>query len=213
MVSPYRAGQPPKNLDCPRCAKPLPPTDVAACLHGCGTWISQFAATELLDETDMRLDPVTRWWRVRSPCPICREQMQLYGDDPGLLQGCAQHGFFIDADTIEHTGLAKGIDVAAIERKRADVERVQAERERLAEVAERRRQLELQKERAESELRKKLEAMNAEDRAKHAAAQRQAQVARLMSAGATAALADYILELEERIHTLERYLRRASADS
>lgn len=126
-MSPYRGGEL-AELPCPRCKKTkLPPLDVAPCSKCGGMWVTAFAATEVLE--DLRPDPVTRWWRVREPCPDCGDKMTLYGAEPGLFQGCELHGYFIDADTVEHTKLGRGIDHAALERKRADRVRVDAERE------------------------------------------------------------------------------------
>lgn len=123
-MDPYRV-VPAEPLPCPRCKQPLPPLDVARC--ACGTWVSAFAAELVLTDEDRRRDPVKRWWRVLEPCPRCDDKMGLYGSEPGLLQGCELHGFWIDADTIAHTGLGRGVDVEAIERKRADPDEVDAE--------------------------------------------------------------------------------------
>jgi hypothetical protein len=203
MVSPYRAGEPPKAPTCPRCKKALPATDVAQCAKGCGTWVSQFASTEVLTDDDRKPDPVTRWWRVREPCPLCSEKMTLRGQDPGLLQGCDQHGFFIDADTIQHTGLARGVDIAALERKRADSGRVEAEREALAEAAEKERQQKIEIERKEALLHGKVEAMNAEDAAKY---DRRINLIKLGAGGLSMTVVTYILDLEDRVARLERRL-------
>ncbi|HEX4422781.1 MAG TPA: hypothetical protein VH165_32925 [Kofleriaceae bacterium] len=118
------------ELGCPRCKHArLPPLEVAACPSGCGLWVSAFASTEVLDEVERRADPITRWWRVREPCPICSEKMLLRGRDDAYFQGCDGHGFWIDTDTIQHTGLARGINQARLERKRSDEARMVAERE------------------------------------------------------------------------------------
>lgn len=115
---------------CPRCKKALPPLDVATCGTGtCGTWVSAFAAPVVLTDTDRKPDPVTRWWRVRAPCPICSDKMLLHGSEPGLLIGCAGHGYWIDADTVAHTGLARGVDQAALDKLRDDSSAVDAARE------------------------------------------------------------------------------------
>ncbi len=149
-MDPYRGSQPPE-LACPRCKKRLPPLDVASCACG-GVWVTAFAATEVLDPRTLRADVVTRWWRVREPCPECGEQMLLRGEEPGLFQGCDLHGYFIDADTVEHTRLARGIDYAALERKRADERRVDAEREARLQEAQRRAIEKAERERREAEL-------------------------------------------------------------
>lgn len=150
-MNPYR-GEAHRALACPRCEEVLPPTDVAACSHGCGTWVSQFASTEVLTEADRKPDPVTRWWRVRAPCPLCGKQMTLRGDDPGLLQGCDLHGYFIDADTIKHTGLRRGVDEAALARKRSDTPRTEAEEAKLLLAYEEEMQRQAAIERREAEL-------------------------------------------------------------
>jgi hypothetical protein len=135
-MSAYRS-QPPAELPCPRCKKKnLPALDVTTCACG-GVWVSAFAASEVLTAVDRKPDPVTRWWKVREPCPACGEQMLLFGNDPGLLQGCAVHGYFVDGDTVAHTGLARGVDLEALERKRQDPQRVEAEREEGERVANR----------------------------------------------------------------------------
>jgi predicted RNA-binding Zn-ribbon protein involved in translation (DUF1610 family) len=149
-MSPYRGGVA-AELSCPRCGKPLPPLDVATC--DCGTWLTAFAARHLLTDEERRANRVTRWWRVRAPCPMCGEKMLLRGVEPGLFQGCDGHGYWIDADTVEHTSLAGGVDLEELERKREDpevVEAVREERERaeLGRAAERE-----QKERANAQAR------------------------------------------------------------
>jgi hypothetical protein len=128
-MSPYR-GSELVELSCPRCRKQkLPALDVATCAGCNGVWVSAFAATEVLSAEELRPDPVTRWWRVREPCPSCGEKMVLRGIEPGLFQGCDLHGYFVDGDAVEHTRLAKGIDYEALDRKRQDDRRVQAERD------------------------------------------------------------------------------------
>ena len=176
----YRDTENRDPLHCPRCQKQLPPVDVAAC--ACGTWVTAFAASEVLAAEELAVNPLIRWWRIRAPCPICGEKMALRGVDPWFLQGCERHGFWIDADTIEHTRLG-GADLGAVARKyndpvRADAERARleglelaaaAERERvqLAEAAEREREAQ---ERADSahEAHRKAEAIQLETRAQEA---------------------------------------------
>lgn len=141
--------EPPRvEIACPRCKKKkLPPTEVAAC--DCGVWVTMFAASVVLSARDVRPDPVTRWWRVREPCPVCKEQMALCGDEPGLLQGCPLHGYWIDADTITHTTLAAGVDHAALDAKRTDEAAVAAERERLLKLEQARDRDRAEKERGQ----------------------------------------------------------------
>jgi hypothetical protein len=180
----------------------LPPLDVAACPKGCGTWVSMFAASEVLTETDRRPDPITRWWRMREPCPECGDKMVLCGDDPVLLQGCEIHGYFIDADTIAKTGLARGVDHAALETKRDDPDRVDAERERLWQLE----QAHEEQRRADAIKRANADAEHAKLVAANRHRARIDQVHDWMVAGDHRALAAYILALEDRIAALEAKL-------
>jgi hypothetical protein len=151
-MSPYR-GSELVELSCPRCRKhKLPALDVATCPGCSGVWVSAFAASEVLAAAELRSDPVTRWWRVREPCPSCGDKMVLRGIEPGLFQGCDLHGYFVDGDIVEHTRLAKGIDYEALDRKRQDDRRVQAERDAREREATRRAKLRAEIERREAEL-------------------------------------------------------------
>ena len=151
-MSPYR-GSELVELSCPRCRKrKLPALDVATCGGCAGVWVSAFAASEVLAPEELRPDPVTRWWRVREPCPSCGEKMVLRGIEPGLFQGCDLHGYFVDGDVVEHTRIAKGIDYEALDRKRHDDRRVQAERDHREREAVRRARERAEIERREAEL-------------------------------------------------------------
>jgi hypothetical protein len=130
----YRSG-PPAELPCPRCNKALPALDIAACSQGCGTWVSRFAASVAFREGETVENKLTRWWRVRAPCPECGDKMTLRGDDPALLQGCDVHGYFVDADVVAHTGLARGDFDAALAKKREDTAVVEAEQEEAERLA------------------------------------------------------------------------------
>jgi hypothetical protein len=57
---------------------------------------------------------------------MCGDKMVLCGEEPGLFQGCEAHGYFIDADTVDQTGLVRGIDHVAIRRLREDPSAVEA---------------------------------------------------------------------------------------
>lgn len=84
---------------------------------------------------------------------MCKDTMRLHGEEPGLLLGCAGHGFWIDADTIVHTGLARPVDQAAIERKRDDAAALTAERESRERAEQQRAQDKAVRERAEAVVR------------------------------------------------------------
>ncbi len=145
---------PPAAIKCPRCKKLMPPTDPASC--ACGTWLSAFAASVLLTDKERWQNHATRWWRVREPCPHCGDKMTLCNNEPGLLQGCEIHGYFIDADTVEHTSLAKGIDHVALARAREDEARVEAHREQQLREEQERDHEKREKAEAERRLRSEL---------------------------------------------------------
>ncbi len=205
MVTPFRDAGPPAPLKCPRCKKrELPAVDVAACPARCGTWVSTFAASEVLTEIDRRPDPMTRWWRMREPCPVCGEKMLLYGDDPALLQGCELHGYFIDADTIAKTGLARGVDLVALERKRDDPSRIDAEREHLLRVEQERAHEAAERERAERELAKRQADREKRLLEQSARDQRAQRIYDLLLLDNRTGLVEYLLALEDRIAALEK---------
>jgi hypothetical protein len=116
-MDPYRGGQL-IELWCPRCkTKKLPPVEVATC-GGChGVWVTAFASSIVLSDAERRRSHVS-WWRVREHCPLCDEQMAVFGDDP--FQGCEDHGYFIDADVVPRMRFSNGIDHAALDKKRAE---------------------------------------------------------------------------------------------
>jgi hypothetical protein len=216
-MSPYR-GSELVELSCPRCRKhKLPALDVATCSGCSGVWVSAFAASEVLDPVALRPDPVTRWWRVREPCPSCGEKMVLRGSEPGLFQGCDLHGFFVDGDIVEHTRLAKGIDYEALDRKRQDDRRVQTERDQREREAVRRARERAEIERREAEL-ARAEIGNTDDvphleevtpRPKPKPVEPDLEAVLRLSIGTVAAqtLMKRIRELEARVAELERNQR------
>jgi hypothetical protein len=145
-----------QELKCPRCKKQtLPALDIAPCPKGCGTLVSAFAATEIFSGKELRVDAATRWWRRREPCPLCNEAMMLRGVDPGYFQGCEGHVFWVDADTIAHTSLAQGVDVAKLQAKHDSSAAVeQAQQLRVTAEAERQK-IKHEKEEQEARLRRR----------------------------------------------------------
>lgn len=208
-MSAYRDA-PPGPLACPRCSKPLPPLEVAACTHACGTWVSALVAGEVLTEVDRRPDPVTRWWRVRAPCPVCTDKMRLFGEDPGLLQGCAIHGYFVDGDTVVHTGLARGVDLTSLA-EMIESPALNAERARL-------RALEAEHDRERADQPRQREQAARERAAVDAAAAKQAFTDKLTSAlyfptspGNAEFLAEQLVALIGRVVELEARIRMLEA--
>lgn len=133
--------QPLEPLSCPRCNGQLTPTAVARCT--CGVWVEAFVADIVLTAADRQPRRGLHWWRVRAPCPQCGVKMDVYGTEPGLLQGCDVHGFWIDADAVALTGLTNGVDFEAIDAKRSDEAAVEAEHGRKLALLEARARAEL----------------------------------------------------------------------
>ncbi|HPH68044.1 MAG TPA: hypothetical protein PLF40_19945 [Kofleriaceae bacterium] len=152
MSTPFRESGIVQELTCPRCKKKtLPGLDVAPCPAGCGTLVSAFAATEVFSAKELRVDAATRWWRRREPCPMCSDAMTLRGSDPGYFQGCDGHVFWVDADTIAHTGLANGVDEGKLQRKRESS--AVLEQEQQARVAHETQRMNAKREKEEREAR------------------------------------------------------------
>lgn len=207
MTNPYREGSTPAGeLECPRCGKPLPPLDIAACPDECGTWVSAQASTVTFDPDEVRENLVTRWWRVRAPCPICAEQMTLRGVLDVHFQGCDRHGFWVDADTISQTGLVRPDLRERIKRMHEDVEAQRAEIERRA-----RAKANDQREREREEEQARLAAAQ-----RHAVRERQRSaamrasieenVARALASGKATSIVDEIVRLQEMIVDLAERL-------
>jgi hypothetical protein len=138
MSNPYRSGMGPTEAACPRCERALPPLDIARCAKGCGTWVTAFAASEAFAAQEIVENRLTRWWKVRAPCPLCSERMTLRGGEPGLFQGCELHGYWVDEDAIAHTGLAQDDIERRLSAKRADPARIEQERQQREELEEQR---------------------------------------------------------------------------
>lgn len=82
--------------------------DVSTCPDECGTWVNATVAPIAFQPDEIAENRITRWWRVREPCPVCKEQMLLRGSqDHELFQGCTKHGYWIDVDTVGETSLAR----------------------------------------------------------------------------------------------------------
>ncbi|HEX3758232.1 MAG TPA: hypothetical protein VHW23_05980, partial [Kofleriaceae bacterium] len=145
------------ELRCPRCHGGLPALDIAHCARACGVWVSAFAATEVLSEDERRADRLTRWWRMRAPCPLCDEQMTLRGLGDHRFQGCDGHGYWLDADVVPFTGLARGVDEARLEAKRQDEARLQREQHERVEAERKRAQDRLEARAREAALAEALE--------------------------------------------------------
>ena len=82
---------------------------------------------------------------------MCSEAMTLRGNDPGYFQGCDGHVFWVDADTIAHTGLANGVDEAKLQRKRESS--AVLEQEQQARVAHETERMNAKREKEEREAR------------------------------------------------------------
>lgn len=167
MADPYREGTPPSGLlDCPRCGKPLPPMDMATCPGECGTWVNASIQDIVFQSDEIAENRTTRWWRVREPCPVCKEQMLLRGsEDHELFQGCSKHGYWVDADTVSQTGLGRPGLVARLKKIRDDEEeRIAASVKRKADEQERARKEKEEAERLRQEREREAERLREEGR-------------------------------------------------
>jgi hypothetical protein len=119
----------------------MPPGELAACIEGCGAWVTAEAAQTLLLASELRPSRITSWFREPCSCPVCGTQMTLCGHDMSLFQGCDSHGFWIDESTIAQTNFAHPMHASRVAQMRAaakalreEIERREAEeRARLAE--------------------------------------------------------------------------------
>jgi len=133
--------------------------DMATCPAECGTWVNASIASIAFQSDEIAENRITRWWRVREPCPICKEQMLLRGsEDHELFQGCTKHGYWIDVDTVSKTSLGRPGLLARLKKLRDDEEARIAARaqQRADELAEKQRMREEQ-ERASEEAQKTAE--------------------------------------------------------
>src|SRR5512143_477704 len=131
MAGPYRESQL-TTIDCPRCGRSLPAATegIGACIAGCGVWVVAETAPELFAADELKPSRLTTWFRERSPCPHCSTQMTLRGHDMALFQGCDEHGFWIDADTVGQTGLGRPATAGRLARARAAADALKVEVER-----------------------------------------------------------------------------------
>jgi hypothetical protein len=100
--------------------------------------VTAFAASEAFAAHEIVENRLTRWWKVRAPCPLCSERMTLRGGEPGLFQGCELHGYWVDDDALAHTGLARDDLDRRLAAKRANPARIEHERKQREELEEQR---------------------------------------------------------------------------
>jgi hypothetical protein len=129
MAGPYRASSSPP-IACPRCTRPLPPGELAWCFDNCGIWVAASAAPAVFERTELAPSRLTSWRHARAACPHCSVQMALHGHDMALFLGCAEHGFWVEAETIKLTGLGRRAVAARLQQARAVVDAAHAERTR-----------------------------------------------------------------------------------
>lgn len=174
--------------------------------------MSAAAAAVVFTPEETVVNDLTRWWRVRAPCPLCSEQMTLRGFGDALFQGCDAHGFFVDQDTVGNTGLARPGLRDRLTKMREDADRHRAElarREEAERKADEERAAAVAKEKAAAKARREelKRAQGHEQRAK--------LVTRINAALATGNgehIADEILRLEQMINALANRLTDAEQD-
>jgi hypothetical protein len=204
----------------------MPPGAIAACGWGCGVWVNHEAARDALLPAELVKSRLTTWFRERVPCPHCAAVMSLRGYDMALFQGCDEHGFWLDAETAGQTGLARPGVAPQVERAReaakafrVEQERREAEEREAREADDRARGEEWEamskKMRAaaegDAERRRVAAAEESERRRLEALAWRRTPyvklVRELVENHDLIPLADYLMQLEERLQRLEGILR------
>lgn len=218
MTGPYRESDT-AAVDCPRCNRTMPPGAIAACSHNCGVWVNAETARESFVDAELAPSRLTTWFRERVACPHCSTRMTLRGYDMALFQGCDEHGFWVDDETVGQTGLARPWVAPQIQRARdaakamrAEEERVAAEEKARREAAERER---LAKENSADAIRARREKEIADNRAAEQKAWRRAPFMKLLreltANDDLIPLADYMAQLQEtvdwlklRVESLER---------
>jgi len=122
----------------------MPPGAIAACGWGCGVWVNLDSARDGFAATELAKSRLTKWFRTLAPCPHCSTMMTMRGYDMSLFQGCDEHGFWVDDETVGQTGLVRPAIAPQVQRARdrAKVLRVEQEareaEERAAREAEER---------------------------------------------------------------------------
>lgn len=187
----------------------MPPGAIAACTHNCGVWLNAETARELLEPSELVPSRLTTWFRERVPCPHCNKEMTLHGNDMALFQGCEEHGFWVDHETVSQTGLARPASAARVEAARATAREMRAEEERRkAEEAAARTRAEREAYEQSAEARRARE--DAEAEARRLEAQRNRlrmpyiKLIQRMREGDILPLADYMLQLEDTVEKLKQ---------
>src|SRR4051812_26701811 len=107
----------------------MPPGAIAACTRSCGVWVNAETAQDVLVASELAKSRLTSWFRERVPCPHCSALMSLRGNDMALFQGCDDHGFWIDEETVSQTGLARPASAARVAIARDAAKQMRAEEE------------------------------------------------------------------------------------
>jgi chemotaxis protein histidine kinase CheA len=190
----------------------MPPGAMAACSWSCGVWVNREAAQDAFAAAELAPSRVATWFRERVPCPHCSTRMTLRGHDMALFQGCEEHGYWVDEETVDQTGLARPWVAPQVQRARDAAKAMRAERE-ARDAAEREARDAAERLRAAD-----WEAMSAKMRAAADAAERERQRHEriraerlrpfLMLVQATAfapqQLADYLMQLEDKVTALQQ---------
>jgi hypothetical protein len=195
----------------------MPPGAIAACTHSCGVWLNAEAAREVLEPSELTASRLTTWFRERVPCPHCNKQMTLYGTDMALFQGCNEHGFWVDHETVSQTGLARPASAARLDAARAAAREMRLEEERRkAQEREARAQAERDAYEQSAEARRAREEAEVETRRLEAQRNRlrmpYVKMLQRMREGDILPLADYMLQLEDTVEALKRRVQQLEDD-
>lgn len=189
----------------------MPAGAVAACTHQCGVWLNAETAREMLS-AELAKSRLTSWFRDRVPCPHCNALMTLRGSDMALFQGCDEHGFWIDDETVGQTGLARPANAARVKVARETAKAIRRDEE-LREAAERAAREEaaralLEAENSAEAIHARKEAEEIERRRQEALAWRRVPYVKMLremaQTGNFAPVADLLADLQEAIEDLRR---------
>lgn len=209
MTGPYRESDN-AAIDCPRCNRAMPPGAIAACTRGCGVWVNAETARDALLPNERAPSRLTTWFRECVPCPHCSTQMTLCGYDMSLLQGCEEHGYWIDEETVSQTGLARPLVAPQVQRARDAAKALRLEQDR-RDKEDRASRLAEERSRRESSA-EALAALAAQkERERREAADRVARLrpyvqllAPMFARGDFLPLAEHLMTLHETVETLKR---------
>jgi hypothetical protein len=187
----------------------MPPGAIAACTHGCGVWVNAEASRDAFVPAEIAKSRLTTWFRERVSCPHCSAKMSLRGYDMSLFQGCDDHGFWIDDETVGQTGLARPAMAPLVQRAREAAKTLREEvakreaDERAAQKAQAAEDARLRALDPEQVAKRQLEEHYRQAERRRVRLEPYIQLVRTIAFNPNL-LADYLLQLEEKVTSLQQ---------